>query len=55
MRIGVAGFVLLTWVVAIADRDPLWAVWGLWGLVPFVMVCRLPSDVRQRVSRFFPP
>ena len=55
MRIGVVGFVLCTWVVAIAERDFLWALWGLWGVVPLVMVCRLPADVRQRVSRFFPP
>ncbi len=55
MRIGVVGFVPLTWLMAIVERDPLWIVLGLCAGVPFAMICRLPPDVRQRLSRHFPP
>jgi hypothetical protein len=55
MRVGVVCFVLFTCLVAIAKSDPIWALWGLFGLVPFTMVCRLPADVRHRLSRYFLP
>jgi hypothetical protein len=55
MRIGLVLFVLFTWVVAIAEANLLWALWGLFGMVPFAMVSRLPADVRQRLSRHYFP
>jgi hypothetical protein len=55
MRIGVVCFVVFTCWVAVAKGDPLWALCGLFGLVPFAMVCCLPPDVRQRLSRHISP
>jgi hypothetical protein len=53
MRIGVLLFVLFTLGVAVAKTDPLWALWALWGFVPLALICRLPQDVRRRLSHDF--
>jgi hypothetical protein len=55
MRIGVVAFAVFTTLVAGVKGDPVWALWGLCGLVPFALVSRLPVDVRQRLSRHFSP